>query len=234
MLYYEDGHHLLLTARRGKKGKRNPFIMSVDANDLTEKSSGCVAKIVTNFTGSEYTLVEQDDLMQRRMSKTGGLGTPSPSSKTRTKLHFGSSNDSDDEGDGMIGEHARENGLRNGSQPTGTAGVSPELGFITFRQNALKLTGGPRAMSYIIPNPEADSATTLSGASRRVSLADEFKYSRAVAGADASVDKSGATAILRTKVCVCVCVEFRYVLVSFLILSHALSGTPHTLFAYRC
>ena len=44
MLHYEEGNHLLLTARRCRKGKRNPFVVSVDANDLTERSGGpCAA-----------------------------------------------------------------------------------------------------------------------------------------------------------------------------------------------
>lgn len=209
MLYYEEGNHLLLTARRCKKGKRNPFVVSVDANDLTERSSGCVAKIHTNFTGSTYSLVDEDVLlMRRRMSEAVKYASPGPRIGPVPKRElFGVVNDSDDE---ERGEETRARAVKSFAeeqqQMDGDGMMedefSQELGFITFKSSSMKLTGGPRELSYVIPKPGANAANGEAAAVHgegRLGLAEAFKRSKAAPASTSGYDRNSTIEVLRTK-----------------------------------
>lgn len=55
-LFLENGHVFLMAARRRKKSKTSSYVISQDSDDLKRDTDNCVAKLKSNFTGSEYML----------------------------------------------------------------------------------------------------------------------------------------------------------------------------------
>lgn len=55
-LFLENGSVFLMAARRRKKSKTSSYVISQDGEDLKRDTDNCVAKLKSNFTGSEYLL----------------------------------------------------------------------------------------------------------------------------------------------------------------------------------
>ena len=144
--------------------------------------------------------------MNRRSSIPGEIAPIAVKAAKAPRQLFGSVNDSDDENESSNdNSHNHASNVNENHESSIMDTLHRELGFVSFKSSALKLTGGPRALHYVIPKPSTipqSPKTNTHTSIDKICLSEEFKRATRMTNqstTEAQYDSNCKIDVLKTK-----------------------------------
>lgn len=134
LMFSTAGDEFLLSARRKKKSKTSYYLLSLDRNDVSKGDDVYLGKLRSNYVGTEFVLYDN--------------GTKDPQKVASAK-------------EAELDDHRVE--MHGKGKAAAHQHAIRELAAVRFKQTALTSSGGPRALTAIVPVDPDTSAPLAEG-----------------------------------------------------------------------
>ncbi|GIL55079.1 hypothetical protein Vafri_10598 [Volvox africanus] len=151
-LFLDSGDTFLLAARKRKKSASSNYVLSTSQDDLGRDSEHRIAKLHSNFVGTEYSLVSRS--CNTAAPRPGSAGSPSHSGNKAASGSAAVRPEGPDEDTAAASAEI----VSGGSSRQHQSQFCQEELAVHYKQTVLTAKGGPRVMLVATPLPDSNWA----------------------------------------------------------------------------